>query len=70
MTPDNTLTLTCAGAFQGCVPVTSYSIPVRDLRAKILEAISAQASDPILDVKLIVSGRNLTVSMHVSMCKL
>ena len=67
MTPDNTLTLTCAGAFQGRVPVSSCSISVSDLRAKILEAISAQASDPILDVKLIVSGRNLTVSSHVMM---
>jgi hypothetical protein len=70
MTSNDTLTLICAGAFQGRVPVTSYSISVRDLRATILEALSAQASDPILDVKLIVSGRNLTVSMHVSMCKL
>ena len=70
MTPDSTLMLTCAGAFQGRVPVSSYSISVRDLRAQILEAISAQASDPILDVKLIVSGRNLTVSLHVSVSAL
>ena len=70
MTLDDTLTLTCAGAFQGRVQVSSYSISVRDLRATILEAVSAQASDPILDVKLIVSGRNLTVSMHVPICKL
>ena len=70
MTLDDTLTLTCAGAFQGRVQVSSYSISVRDLRATILEAVSAEASDPILDVKLIVSGRNLTVSMHVSISKL
>jgi hypothetical protein len=57
----DTRTLSCAGDFQGCVEVTSYDIPVRDLRAKILEAASALASEPILDVKLIVSGRNLTV---------
>ena len=58
---NGSLTLTCAGAFHGRVQVTSCDTPVRELRAKILEAASANASDSILDVKLIVSGRNLTV---------
>lgn len=57
---DEPLVLNCAGAFQGRVSV-GQDMQVRVLRERILAAAAAQTPDPILDVKLIVSGRNLTV---------
>lgn len=55
------LSLHCAGSWTGEVSVESDLATVRTLRDKIVQAASANCNDAVLDVKLIVAGRNLQV---------